>query len=199
MIVETNFVYDKLVKKLQYPQAPIPNTMFEINSNNHQLIDKLAEYNAYEFGDYALTLNKRITYECKHIPAQDKPLEATGLFVIVTDYMSLLDAIYFERPFLYFGDAGFSADLQSQGYKLYNKIIDYSFDSETNITKRMQMFIDQILTLNRYTNPIVLMKSLNKERIHNRKWLFQLIDADNKINTPTHLTLNTLQKFKKLL
>jgi len=197
MSVEREFVYKTLVENLQYPAAKTADCMFDINCSNYQLYDELAKHNAFKFGDYTLDLDKRITYKFKYLPLQNKPQEKQGLFAIINSEQDLLNCIYFKRPFLYFGNENFHEKLTKQGYRLYTKIIDYTFDKEINPTTRRNMFVDQILQLNRFSNPQVLQKSLEKTAHQNMQNLMRTIDKEK--NPDTYPKLNTLQKFRKLL
>jgi hypothetical protein len=197
MSVERTFVYKTLVENLQYPAAPEATCMFDINCNNYQLYDELAKHNAFEFGDYKLHLEPRITYKFQHLPIENKELEKSGLFTIINTYEDLLNCLYFKRPFLYFGNAGYHSNLQSQGYSLYTKVIDYSFDCETNPTKRRSQFIDQVLKLKRFSNPKMLQKSLESTAHKNMRNLMRTVNKE--IDPVVYPRLNTLQKFRKLL
>ena len=197
MSAEREFVYKTLVEQLQYPAAKTADCMFDINCSNYQLYDELAKHNAFEFGDYTLDLDKRITYTFKYLPLQNRTQTKQGLFAIINNEYDLLNCIYFKRPFLYFGNEMFHKKLTDQGYSLYTKIIDYSFDQEINPTKRRNMFVDQILKLNRFGNPQMLQKSLEKTAHQNMQNLMRIIDKEN--NPTLYPRLNTLQKFRKLL
>lgn len=197
MSAEREFVYKTLVENLQYPTAPIAECMFDINCSNYQLYDELAEYNAFKFGDYSLNLDKRITYKFNHLPAENKELEKHGLVSVIDTKSDLIRCLYFKQVFLYFGNPGYHKNLQDQGYKLYTKIIDYSFDNEENPTTRRTMFANEILKLQRFSNPSRLQKSLNKTTHHNMQNLMRIIDSE--ISPTVYTRLNTLQKFRKLL
>lgn len=56
-------------------------------------------------------------------------------------------AILCEKPFLVLGAPGFHAFLKSKGYKLFDSIIDYSFDQEENLEKRIEMLIQELKKL----------------------------------------------------
>lgn len=55
--------------------------------------------------------------------------------------------ILWGKPFLIAGVAGINKELKSMGFELYDEIIDYSFDNETDVNKRMEMIALQIATL----------------------------------------------------
>jgi hypothetical protein len=52
--------------------------------------------------------------------------------------------ILISKPFLVVGGVGFHKFLERKGFKLYDEIFDYSFDSEPNLEKRIDMILDQI-------------------------------------------------------
>lgn len=52
--------------------------------------------------------------------------------------------IYHKRPFIIFGAPGIHRYLASLGFKLFDEIIDYSFDSVENDERRCNLFMNQV-------------------------------------------------------
>ena len=53
-------------------------------------------------------------------------------------------SIYHMQPFLIWGQTNANKNLQDYGYKLYDKMFDYSFDSESNTYKRWTMLKQEL-------------------------------------------------------
>lgn len=85
-------------------------------------------------------------------------------------------ALFFNKPFLVAGCVGFHDILQSLGFKLYDELFDYSFDSVTDITVRYDMIAENF---KRYINftPSELKKlyiSVFDKCVYNKKVALQL-------------------------
>jgi hypothetical protein len=57
------------------------------------------------------------------------------------------NAILAGKPFLVQGAPGFHRFLQSKGYKIFDNVIDYSFDNEQNTYKRTEMLVKELKKL----------------------------------------------------
>lgn len=53
-------------------------------------------------------------------------------------------ALLFQKPFVVVADKGFHHKLQTLGFKLYDELIDYSFDDEPDLHKRVEMIVGQL-------------------------------------------------------
>ena len=56
-------------------------------------------------------------------------------------------AILCSKPFLILGAPGIHKFLKSKGYKLFDNVIDYSFDNKTDLEKRIEMLVQEIKKL----------------------------------------------------
>ena len=71
--------------------------------------------------------------------------ESTVETIFVTE--KTWHAILAEKPFLVLAAPKFHHFLKSKGYKLFDNIIDYSFDLEPDLKKRTDMLVQQLKTL----------------------------------------------------
>ena len=71
--------------------------------------------------------------------------EATVDVVFLTE--KTWHAILCGKPFLVLGAPGIHKFLRSKGYKLFDNVIDYSFDNETDLGKRIEMLVQEIKKL----------------------------------------------------
>jgi len=93
-----------------------------------------------------------------------------GIFVTEKTYNSILA----RKPFICLAAPGFHKFLCSQGFKLYDEIISYNFDKETNLEKRIEMILEQlgILQEQDYNN---LFKKIEEKVNYNKKRALQIV------------------------
>lgn len=58
--------------------------------------------------------------------------------------------IFFKRPFIVLGAKGFNKHLATLGFKLYDEIIDYSFDDQDDLLERTRLFVQNIHKILQY-------------------------------------------------
>jgi hypothetical protein len=76
--------------------------------------------------------------------------------------------VFFKRPFIIFGPTGIHREISYLGFKMFNEIIDYHFDTIENQDKRCQAIMDQLkLLANRDLNQ--LKKIIKPKLEHNYK------------------------------
>ena len=71
--------------------------------------------------------------------------ESTTDVIFVTE--KTWHAILCKKPFIVLGAVGFHRFLKSKGYKLFEDLIDYSFDQEKNLEKRTEMLVLELKKL----------------------------------------------------
>jgi hypothetical protein len=49
-----------------------------------------------------------------------------------------------KKPYIVLGKEGFNSKLVELGFQLYDEVFDYSFDSESDIFKRTEMFVNNV-------------------------------------------------------
>lgn len=79
-------------------------------------------------------------------------------------------ALICHKPFLIAGPAGIHEKLKGLGFKLFDELFDYSFDTEQNEEKRYQMIMDNMKNLqNRYVcdNGKSLKESISEKLLYN--------------------------------
>jgi hypothetical protein len=86
--------------------------------------------------------------------------------------------ILYKRPFLVFSKANFYKKFVECGFKLYNEVFDYSFDSEVDVEKRCNLIIDNIKKL-KGKNLNKLYKKLYNKIEFNHKRLLDILNNDN--------------------
>ena len=57
--------------------------------------------------------------------------------------------LMFNKPFLIAGGAHSHRHLEDMGFKLYDEIFDYSFDKISNLNKRMEALVEQVVELDK--------------------------------------------------
>ena len=84
----------------------------------------------------------------------------------------------YKRPFLVLSTPGFYKKFVECGFKLYDEVFDYSFDSETNLDKKCDLIIDNIKKL-KGKNLNKLYKILYKKIEFNHKRLLDILNNNN--------------------
>lgn len=92
-------------------------------------------------------------------------------------------AFILHKPFIVSGPKNFHKMLTSFGFKLYDEIFDYSFDSEDDIEKRFDMICQNLINLKKYTPDEFkfMYKKLWPKLEHNSKLLRELATDANLI------------------
>jgi hypothetical protein len=93
--------------------------------------------------------------------------------------------LFFNKPFLVAGCMGFHKQLQELGFKLYDELFDYTFDSEPDIDIRYDLIA---LNINRYTDKTPgqlkeLYNSVFEKCVHNKKLALKLATQSSLIPT----------------
>ena len=108
--------------------------------------------------------------------------------------------IVYGKPFLIFGAQFFQAKLKDIGFKLFDSIIDYEFDTEPDAEKRATMMLLELKKLKKL-NYQDLLDEMKPELDYNKKFAEDLItsiwkngfysDSFNKIetNARTHMEI----------
>jgi len=83
----------------------------------------------------------------------------------------------FGKPFLVFGFPGIHNHLKYMGFKLYDSIIDYSFDKEQDDIKRCNMIVEQLAKLsNKDLN--VLNQQMKEVTIYNKQHAIDIVKSE---------------------
>lgn len=85
-------------------------------------------------------------------------------------------ALLFNKPFLVAGSMHYHQKLKNMGFKLYDELFDYSFDSESDVKKRFEMIAENV---KRYANktPVELQeiyKSVFEKCVYNKRMAFHV-------------------------
>jgi hypothetical protein len=93
-----------------------------------------------------------------------------GIFVTEKTYNSIL----VKKPFICLAAPGFHEFLRSQGFRMYDEIISYDFDKETNLEKRIGMILEQLSNLQEqdYTS---LFKKIEEKVDYNKKRALEIV------------------------
>ena len=109
-----------------------------------------------------------------------------------TDILSITEKtitpILYLKPFLILGSKGFHSFLKILGFKLFEELIDYSFDSEDDESTRVEMFCKEIAKINALSSQEILVyQQLFKDRLtHNKENTYRLYY--NKMWAPRYTT-----------
>jgi hypothetical protein len=94
-------------------------------------------------------------------------------------------AVYNQRPFLIYGAPNTHRYLEQLGFKLFDEIIDYSFDKEPDDDIRAQMFMHEVKKLTSYD--ISYLKELLQSKVmHNYRNMFDVAANRNAILPAIH-------------
>ena len=87
---------------------------------------------------------------------------------------------FFKQPFIAYGAKGQNKEIIKYGFKIFDNIIDYSFDDESNYMKRFQGLIEQLKKLNNldYNE---LYEKMNSVLEHNQKRVYELLTKDELV------------------
>lgn len=99
------------------------------------------------------------------------------------------------KPFIMLGPPGYYKYLQTFGFKLYDEIFDYSFDIETDETKRIKMIVSEINKL-KNEDYIELYKKIKKSVLYNRNLAISITDNDSYIDESF---INLYKKHKNII
>ena len=101
--------------------------------------------------------------------------ESSDDFLFVTE--KTFKAILLEQPFICLGYMTQNRILQEYGFELYDEIIDYTFDSKSNLKERIDGVINNLLNLkNKNLNDL---NNLIKDKIkRNKKRALEIIEKD---------------------
>jgi hypothetical protein len=115
--------------------------------------------------------------------------ETTDRTIFITEKTSV--ALLLKQPFIVQGAPGFHQYLKDIGFKLYDEIFDYSFDSEFDLQTRTEMIIDNVKSiLNK--NLLDLYNQIECKLTHNRNRLIE-ITKDKKFS-PSIINKNSILK-----
>jgi hypothetical protein len=97
--------------------------------------------------------------------------------------------IYNQRPFLIYGAPNTHLYLEQLGFKMFDEIIDYSFDKEPDDDIRAQMFMHEVKKMT--LHDIGYLKSiLHPKVMHNYRNMFDVAANTNAIHPEIHSAIN---------
>jgi hypothetical protein len=129
-----------------------------INSNNvvtwHSFLKENLNYQFEYFDQRTLKLDDDFDKKLDSylIPKQyfesffDVVSECTAKTIMVSE--KTVKPLFYKKPFIVFGAAHFHKYLKELGFELYDEIIDYSFDNETDLRKRADLFAKEVKKIN---------------------------------------------------
>lgn len=92
--------------------------------------------------DFATKLDSFLIPEEFHESFFHLVTEATNEIEFLTEKTSI--PLLLKKPFVAVGACGYHNRLKSLGFKLYDELIDYSFDSEPDLNKRVEMLVNEM-------------------------------------------------------
>lgn len=177
----TNRVYDWRAEMIDYFEEYgiiNPNNCI-IWQNNGQL-----EYPYRHFKPRPIIreqfLNSNGTFNSFNLPADYNyswfAAVAESTMELITLTEKALTPALFMKPFIILGCKGYHRVLESLGFKLFDELIDYSFDAEDNKSRRIEMFASQVRKVSELDkDAIVYYNNLFHDKlIHNKRNLFKL-------------------------
>ena len=209
MIKNANKIYFD-INKNQYPMSfKYPFLTFNGRSRQHRtlLIDKLIELNLIDKGivtyhcqfeevDHAdlnyydgspiiiddaypaessFRFNEKYVESFLHIPT-----ESTLNMHLISEKTAM--PILCKQPFLTLGPVNYHARLKELGFKLYDEIFDYSFDSEPDLNLRIEKLLKNVQSVVAKANKLNFLYSTIKDKIEfNRELAIELMSDRSKI------------------
>lgn len=204
-----------------------------------QFIDKLAEHDLLKNNYYSWNLweNQMVNSKYKfnyfdgNVKELDSPIREKNsqdyysipkefnysLFSVICETSlseifyteKLWHAIYHKRPFLVYGAQNYHHTLKNLGFKLFDNIIDYSFDKDHRTHIRLDGMANELKKLQAYSESLKkLKKQLDPIIEHNFQHMLHLLDRTvlpehhykwNQCKYQNILQINTLQKVRKLM
>jgi hypothetical protein len=101
-------------------------------------------------------------------------------------------------PFLTVGSKGYHKELKNLGFKLYDEIFDYSFDKEEDISKRIDMIINNVKCVVSCNNLQNLYNLIKHKLDYNRTHALTIISDYNCVPTLIKNHYNKITRKKKL-
>lgn len=159
-------------------------------SNSNAFITKEQHYNYQHWRPKVVKFLSQAD-ETENPPLFSHPLEVKQSFLnlvaetnVDTPFVTekTYNTILWKKPFIILGYPGTHRYLQDIGFKL-PAVIDYSFDTEPDSSKRTDLIVNELLRLSKI--PLNELNQLVKETVdHNYNHLFNMI---RKIETPVYL------------
>lgn len=105
--------------------------------------------------------------------------ECTANAIVISE--KTIKPIIFKKPFVILGGVGINQFLKHLGFELFDEVIDYSFDNETDLSKRTELFVENmnLLVNNNNKNYSKIYKKLLPKIMHNYNNFFNVIKNDN--------------------
>lgn len=100
--------------------------------------------------------------------------ETSTDIVVITE--KVITPILFLKPFIVLGDKGYHQFLKSLGFELFEDFIDYRFDFESNETKRIEMFCEEVrkVSLLKESDIQILNKRIAWKLKHNKSNFYRI-------------------------
>ena len=131
-----------------------------INSNNvitwHNFMNENMNYDYKYFQHHSIKINDDFDTKLNSylIPQQyfesfvDAVSECTAETIMISE--KTVKPLFFKKPFIVLGAQGFHKYLTELGFELYDEIFDYSFDDEPDLEKRAELFVLELVKLNKF-------------------------------------------------
>jgi hypothetical protein len=164
----------RCVKVDEFDIDKVTKPFITLNNRSHYhrcvFIDEMAKKNLIDKGvvSWVKHLNENSDYPYKHfdnrqillnddfnnkldsflIPDQyntslfNVVVEATSQSVFITE--KTIIPTFLKKPYIVLGAQGFNSKLVELGFKLYDEVFDYSFDNESDIFKRTELFVNNV-------------------------------------------------------
>lgn len=111
--------------------------------------------------------------------------------------------LLFQKPFLVLSCPKFHSILNELGFKLYDEIFDYSFDTEESVSDRVEGIIKNLIKIDSmsYDEKILAFKSIENKLIYNRElalsYVFDKIPVEVKELSSDSISLKYIENFSE--
>lgn len=109
--------------------------------------------------------------------------ETTDRTIFITEKTSMV--LLLKQPFLVQGAPGFHLYLKELGFKLYDEIFDYSFDSVVDLHTRTEMLIDNVKSI-LHSDFSELYKLIEPKLEYNQRKFFEIVNNTNLFPSIVH-------------
>lgn len=101
--------------------------------------------------------------------------EATYKAIVISE--KTIKPLVFKKPFAVMGAVGFHKHLQNLGFKLYDEIIDYSFDDIEDLELRAKLYVENIKRISELKDFDSVYNTLIPKLEHNYDLCFKLVNS----------------------
>lgn len=200
---EFNFKLISMTHKVHWWRSKMIDHFEEygiINPNNCVIWHNAFDHNAYDYKFFKPRVIERDKFKDESggfnsflLPSDFSKTWFSAVYETDIDIIAMSEKTFapllYMKPFIVLGSKGYHQFLKSLGFQLFEEFIDYSFDSETDTSLRIEKYCREVSKINDMNfKQIKYYNELIKEKlIHNKKQVFKVFfDKALQPKTVTH-------------